>query len=111
MKDVMGDATLGFKVLVGPDEVALKKKEAAQQQLSQKGGVPVHVNPVVMKDVVGEATLGINMRVGPDEVSIAKKDVKKLAQLNEKNPVYNPPMNNWSVNQPSPPHQHGLAGD
>ena len=26
------------------------------------------------------------------------------------NPTENPPMNNWSVNQPSPPHSKGLAG-
>jgi len=26
------------------------------------------------------------------------------------NPVYNPPFNNWSVNQPSPPHAQGLNG-
>jgi len=26
------------------------------------------------------------------------------------NPVVNPPFNNWSVNQPSPPHDSGLAG-
>ena len=26
------------------------------------------------------------------------------------NPVVNPPFNNWSVNQPSPPHQTGLDG-
>jgi len=26
------------------------------------------------------------------------------------NPVENPPYNNWSVNQPSPPHQTGLNG-
>merc|ERR1719160_2173469 len=25
------------------------------------------------------------------------------------NPVVNPPFNNWSVNQPSPPHQTGLS--
>ena len=31
-----------------------------------------------------------------------------LAQL--ANPVVNPPFNNWSVNQPSPPHDSGLAG-
>ena len=30
----------------------------------------------------------------------------KLAQLS--NPVENPPYNNWSVNQPSPPHAQGL---
>jgi hypothetical protein len=27
------------------------------------------------------------------------------------NPVENPPFNNWSVNQPSPPHQHGMKGN
>lgn len=26
------------------------------------------------------------------------------------NPVLNPPFNNWSVNQPSPPHDSGLKG-
>ena len=31
-----------------------------------------------------------------------------LAQV--ENPVVNPPFNNWSVNQPSPPHIHGLDG-
>jgi len=31
-----------------------------------------------------------------------------LVQL--ENPVVNPPFNNWSVNQPSPPHQRGLEG-
>ena len=33
----------------------------------------------------------------------------KLAQTS--NPVRNPPFNNWSVNQPSPPHQHGMKGN
>lgn len=27
------------------------------------------------------------------------------------NPVVNPPFNNWSVHQPSVPHDTGLAGD
>jgi hypothetical protein len=31
-----------------------------------------------------------------------------LVQTGEHNPVVNPPFNNWSVNQPSPPHDHGL---
>jgi len=33
-----------------------------------------------------------------------------LVQTGAQNPVWNPPFNNWSVNQPSPPHDHGLAG-
>merc|ERR1711937_521111 len=83
---------------------------AAQQVLGQKdkAGVPVTVNPTLMSNTMGEADLGMNMRVGPDEVHVEKKDKKvKLAQTT--NPVWNPPFNNWSVNQPSPPHIHGLS--
>ena len=61
MKDAMGDATLGFKVLVGPDEVALHKKDQKQelsQKENKKEGVPVIVNPVVMKDTMGTADFG-----------------------------------------------------
>merc|ERR1719473_787477 len=38
---------------------------------------------------------------------MAQKPVK-LAQTS--NPVVNPPFNNWSVNQPFPPHQIGVPG-
>jgi len=31
-------------------------------------------------------------------------------QAKVQNPVENPPFNNWSVNQPSPPHREGWAG-
>tara|TARA_B110000305_G_C19272466_1_gene555178 strand:- start:336 stop:746 length:411 start_codon:yes stop_codon:yes gene_type:complete len=114
MKDTMGDAKLDLKMLIGPDEVELKKKQAAaaaaaKQALGQKEGVPVYVNPTLMSNTMGDANLGMEMRVGPDEVKVAKKDAKqgtKLAQL--ENPVWNPPFNNWSVNQPSTPHVHGL---
>ena len=34
-----------------------------------------------------------------------------IAQVRASNPTENPPMNNWSVNQPSPPHAFGLPGD
>ena len=83
-----------------------------------------------MKDTVGEESMGMNMKVGADDVSIVqKRNQTKNASLAEpknatalaepknttslaqtKNPVVNPPFNNWSVNQPSPPHAHGLAG-
>ena len=113
MKDTMGDAKLDLKVLVGPDEIQLKKMKEAKQNLGQKenNGVPVHVNPTLMKNTMEDADLGLKMRVGPDEVQVPKKDAKKegtkLAQTS--NPVWNPPYNNWSVNQPSPPHQVGLS--
>ena len=34
-----------------------------------------------------------------------------VALAQTENPVENPPFNNWSVNQPSPPHQHGMTGN
>jgi len=33
-----------------------------------------------------------------------------FVQTDSQNPVVNPPFNNWSVNQPSVPHDTGLAG-
>ena len=86
-------------------------------------GVPVHVNPVIAVNTEGETDLKLKLLVGPDDVSVAKKNAKKPAAFAEiessdddeelvqlVNPVNNPPYNNWSVNQPSVPHDHGLAG-
>ena len=118
MKDTMADAKLDMHILVGPDEVELKKKQAAaaaaKQALGQKEGTPVYVNPVLMNNNMGDANLGMKMRVGPDEVQVEKKNAQKkegtkLAQIT--NPVWNPPFNNWSVNQPSVPHDSGDRGD
>ncbi len=82
--------------------------------LAQVGGVPVLVNPVLMVDSMSDAKLAMNITVGPDAIELKKKQAAakaagvKLAQIG--NPVANPPFNNWSVNQPSPPHDSGLAG-
>merc|ERR1712046_34823 len=126
LKDTMGEAKFDMKILVGPDEVALLKKKQQQAALAQ--GVPVHVNPVVMKDTMGEAKLDMKMMIGPDEVEVAKRRANHTVNATRNatdnataafnstsliqvgNPVENPPFNNWSVNQPSPPHAHGLAG-
>merc|ERR1712166_1723108 len=112
-----------------------KKAEAKAGSLVQnllqmeKRGVPIIVNPVIMKNTEGDVDLGLKMLVGPDEVSVAKKNAAKakkfatfaeikssdeeeesmLLQLNAQNPVNNPPWNNWSVNQPTVPHNHGLS--
>ena len=76
--------------------------------------MPVEVNPVVMKDTMADVKLGMEILVGPDELELMKKKKAaqalaqkpvKLAQIG--NPVVNPPFNNWSVNQPFPPHQIG----
>jgi hypothetical protein len=118
-----------------PITVALGQKKSVVQSLLavEKKGVPVLVNPVIMKNTEGETDLGLKMLVGPDEVSVAKKNAAKmnakkvatfaeiessdeeseeemLLQLNAQNPVNNPPWNNWSVNQPTVPHNHGLSG-
>jgi len=82
--------------------------------------VPVLVNPVVMKDTMADVKLGMEILVGPDELELRKKkqQAQIMAQKQEKpvklaqtgNPVVNPPFNNWSVNQPSPTHDIGMAG-
>jgi hypothetical protein len=70
-----------------------------------------------MKDTMADVKLGMEILVGPDELELQKKKAKaqalaqkpvKLAQV--ENPVVNPPFNNWSLNQPSPPHQIGMLG-
>ena len=61
---------------------------------------------------MGSSGLGEKILVGPDNVTYAKTKkttASKPVQLAQ-NPVENPPMNNWSVNQPSPPHAQGLSG-
>jgi len=103
MKNEMADTKLGLKMRIGPDEVSVAKKKAS--------GVPVLVDPVIAKPTGAESEkLGIKGRIGPDEVSVEKKPVTQTL-LQAANPVVNPPFNNWSVNQPSVPHAHGLSGN
>merc|ERR1711862_228031 len=87
----------------------MKNQQMLADQKKDAKGVPVGVNPTLMSNTMGEADLGMNMRVGPDEVHVEKKDAKKTKLAQVENPVVNPPFNNWSVNQPSPPHQTGLS--
>jgi hypothetical protein len=68
----------------------------------QVNGVPVTVNPVLMRPTgIEMAQFGNKMRINLDD----------LTYLQTKNPVNNPPYNNWSVNQPSPAHNHGMKGN
>lgn len=107
---------IGIHITVGPTDVSLAKKHdnaTANATLAQKGkgGVPVFVDPVLQKPTGAEnMTLGLNMRIGPDDISVQKKPAnKQLIQLAARNPVENPPFNNWSVNQPAVPHDKGWA--
>jgi len=86
----------------------MEKSDSSAYQLSQ--GVPVHVNPVVMQDTMHNENLGMKILVGPDDIALQKRETRKTALAQLSNPVVNPPFNNWSVNQPSPPHQRGLDG-
>merc|ERR1719375_274329 len=57
---------------------------------------------------MAKASLGLTkVRVGPDEFNLGQKEATNV-QTRSKNPVWNPPFNNWSVNQPSTPHATGL---
>ena len=67
----------------------------------QVKGVPVYVNPHPLKNLMAEEPFEQNMKIGMDEFNYAQVG----------NPVVNPPYNNWSVNQPSVAHQHGMHGD
>merc|ERR1719213_814542 len=60
---------------------------------------------------MAKASLGLTkVRVVPDEFNLGQKEATNV-QLDAENPVWNPPFNNWSVNQPSPPHDSGDRGD
>jgi hypothetical protein len=121
MKNLITDKPSPITVALGQKAPANAKN--IQMEKAAKG-VPVLVNPVLKSNTEAETDLKLKLLVGPDEVSVAKKnaakkpaafaeiessdDEEELVQLN--NPVENPPFNNWSVNQPSVPHAHGLAG-
>jgi len=85
----------------------------------QVQGVPVTVYPesILRGDTMGRAHLNVDVQVGikTEILNLAQKDKQNLlqtdAQISTGNPVWNPPFNNWSVNQPSPPHDHGERGD
>lgn len=95
--------------------------------------VYVNPESMLATNIMGSTSLGINhMEIGPDEVSILqhKADFNPVFEdsvtlmvngvsrtisgkanapvdnthLQLGNPVNNPPYNNWSVNQPSVPH-------
>ena len=78
-----------------------QKEQPDDDVVLQVHGVPVIVrgDDTVMRDDMGDYRFLGRMRVGLDDVNYMQ------------NPVHNPPMNNWSVHQPSPPHDHGMRGD
>ena len=109
------DAKLGLKLLVGPDEVSVAKKQQKATVLAQVGN-PVWNPPF--------NNWSVNQPSGPHAAGMAgKEDIGlrnividgvngyDLVQTDAQNPVVNPPFNNWSVNQPSVPHDHGLNGN
>jgi len=80
---------------------------------TSSSGVPVTVNPesMMMSNGMGNARLGLQeVRIGPDELNLHQKARSSTILAQTENPVVNPPFNNWSVNQPSPPHATGAEG-
>lgn len=74
MTDTMHDAKLDMKIVVGPDEIELKKKQAQHLAQGTGNGVPVYVNPTVMKNEMHDADLELkDMKVGGNTVSAAQK--------------------------------------
>ena len=63
-----------------------------------------------MENTEADTDLGLKMMIGPDEVSVERHRGRRGALVQLENPVVNPPFNNWSVYQPSPPHDSGLNG-
>lgn len=76
----------------------------------QVKGVPVTVNPesIMKENTMAAHHLGLDLEVGynTEVLNLVQTDSK----MNMGNPVWNPPFNNWSVNQPSVPHEHGDDG-
>jgi hypothetical protein len=72
--------------------------------------VPLSLAQKSNSDVLS-ALLGENITRGALKNLITDKPSPiTVALAQTSNPVYNPPFNNWSVNQPSPPHQSGMQG-
>ena len=62
MKDTMADVKLGMEILVGPDELELRKKKQQAQSMAQKKGTP--------------EDLGLNMKIDGMNISVAQKEKK-----------------------------------
>ena len=103
----MHDAKLDLDMTVGHDKVKLNQKGKMGLIQTKAKGVPVFVDPVLMSNEMGDAKFGNKILVGNDEIEYRKRH-QSLLQVN--NPVDNPPFNNWSVNQPSVPHDVGYKG-
>ena len=61
-------------------------------------------SPPHAKGLPGKTDLGLR------DMIIDGVDGYNVVQTKTENPTENPPMNNWSVHQPSPPHDKGMAG-
>jgi hypothetical protein len=86
-----------------PITVALAQKPAAHNlvQLESRGNDGAILSSLLGENVTRGALKNlVTDKPAPITVSLAQVE----------NPVVNPPFNNWSVNQPAPPHDTGLAG-
>jgi len=89
----MAQVGLGLNMIIGPDDVSVLQHAS-------------DFNPVFDENVT-LMVKGVAKTFSGNKVARAPVDNTHL-QLG--NPVNNPPYNNWSVNQPSVPHDSGDAG-
>ena len=100
-RDIIIDGVNGYEYVQTADQMF------DDTVVLQVNGVPVLVNPesMMFKDSDNQmksAPLGFALSIGPDDLSVVQTEAR--------NPVNNPPFNNWSVNQPSVPHDKGMKG-
>lgn len=96
--------------IVDTKVAAAQQKSEKNVKLAQTEGSPILVQPVLLQNTMKNFNFGENIVVGVDDASYAQTHDKMNLLAQTSNPVVNPPFNNWSVNQPSPPHQYGMTG-
>ena len=120
-RDIIIDGVNGYEFVQLEDDL---DDESVTLQVN---GVPVTVNPESMLNTnnqMEKERLGFGLRMGPDDLKLhqqSKPNDSVVLQVNGSpveinnvqvgNPVNNPPYNNWSVNQPSVPHNKGMKGN
>ena len=132
-KEGTKDATKEAAAKDATKEAAAKPAAKSLMQLGLEG-VPVLVDPTLLENKVGEDVLdqrnyiidGINgidfvqtndlqnedlvvLHINGEARGINTNEEEESSLVQLENPTENPPMNNWSVNQPSPPHVQGYA--
>merc|ERR1711865_483847 len=91
---------------MGPPSAIRHPPSAIHASANATANATVNATKNVSVNATANATVNATKNVTAN--ATAAFNATSLLQIG--NPVENPPFNNWSVNQPSGPHAHGLAG-